>query len=1229
MSSKPVGIETIPEKKRVEIPDIQEKYTEMIEKFRKEFKKSEIFSKVKVPRLKSEDSTFSINSNSFKRKMQPETITAKFLYQLLESIGIDTYDLYNEWNIEFKDVTGKKMHTYVDLVIPKGQGTPKGLLIEIEPIGKNLYYPGSGLWQVQKWFTYDSRLKDQYYGLATNLVDWFFYNPIKNEVHQETPKKALRIIADIYLGERVIIKTQERVEKFYTEFNNTLKNLKDSLNSKEPKILGLSKSIDDSEKEQIIVSFYRTIFSRMIFLRILFDWRLLDFNADEIFKLDESLYKNAFDQLFFRVLNLPQSERPPDIMKIFKDVPYLNGGLFRPSFIETDTRTRNIRLLPQVYKMIWDILSKYSFFDQRDEESLRNENIIDPEVLGNIFEKTVSTRKGTGSYYTRDEITRYVAHNAVTKTLLSKLRKISIIKKLGLSFQTLDFRYLDNGTQIIDGEDVVVKRYLAEQLLKELERIRICDNAVGSGAFLIAVGEKLVSIYKTMYRILNYNLPHYETEDDSTPPLTFSNIYDIKKFILQNNLFGVDIQYEAIELCELRLWLWLVRPPTNLTPSKYKLEPLPNIDYNIRTGNTLIGYTNLISFKTKSVANKTGEKTKKTIPLDEFFYNKLANFQSEIKTYYNLSVTKEEDIKKLKSMKENLYAKLNKKYIEENLPSNQSMDSFIRLKPFHWIIDFYPIMEKGGFDIIIGNPPYVRGENVKHLTDDYQIEFKSLLAKAFGGYKLPSTADLAMYFIIRSLEIIRNSGYHSYIVTDKWLRSSYGELIRKLLAEKTSLLKSLNLAHLPDVFVGITVVTMIYSLRKLPPPSNHRVFYNQPSSFNTMEDNGYYIPQSFLSGKTWNFLPPVTQNIIETVRSVGTPLGDITQDINMGIKTGNNKAFVIPQKTHEEFINKNPLLNAILKPVVGGKDVTRLNVRWRKLWLILFPCGFTNSNKPKETNGKKWFEDSYPEVYNHLIPYLTPESGKKSLADRTDQGDYWWELRPCSFYGEYDKFNIIWQEISQEGRYSWEKSFYGLNSSYIMGNSEKYLLLFLNSQLIDFIFSFISPKLVNPRRRFTKQFVEKIPIRVPSEELIPSLEILTDYLLFCKKNNSINEYKVLEKLQNCIVYEMYFHERFFEDQLFPEDDLVVLKEIIHLFEPIEYEKWSDLKQKEIFSNITDEESNDLHRMTKNNEHIIKEFSQKIQDSKTITTRFSLIEGHEWVKNIIAYPWIQLIEEKKA
>ncbi|MCK4239290.1 MAG: hypothetical protein KAX33_09225, partial [Candidatus Lokiarchaeota archaeon] len=484
------------------------------------------------------------------------------------------------------------------------------LLFEVESLNKKLDKEGDGegIEQAEEWFQICLGLYQKYNAIITNFNEWYIlkYNPDLDAMEpvKKSPGEILEIIRDVAIGKERSYLEEEKgdaVSKyFYSKFSQKLRKL---IDPKDNSILihGLIKpsNISDEEFEQMKISYYRKIFSRMMFIKILLDWKLLEFNPiQEIFdKEPPRNYFNNLKDLFFKVFN-NDGERI-DILEKFKELPYLNGGLFRSS--ETEEKYPNISLNYEAILEIWELLKEYNFTLSDEENNNEENNIINPNILGYIFEKSIGDyRKATGAYYTRSKITNYISRNTLNRFFLDNINK---------KFQTVLPWPLDTFQQL-KMYPIELRTKIYKYFIKLLEKLKICDPAVGSGAFLVSIGELIVRIYNFLINIIGLeSIPYKSTEEIEGDKRRFKDLYELKTFIVQNNLYGVDINPSAVEICELRLWLWIVQPPPNLDTIDIKLEPLPNIEYNIRVGNSLFGYTSGIR-EIESFDKTAGEKVK-------------------------------------------------------------------------------------------------------------------------------------------------------------------------------------------------------------------------------------------------------------------------------------------------------------------------------------------------------------------------------------------------------------------------------------------------------------------------------------------------------------------------------------------------------------------------------------------------------------------------------------------
>lgn len=540
---------------------------------------------------------------------RPESITEVYIKKLLYKIGIEEELIVPQVRLKSVHFGDRVFNRYPDFgILNTGKG--KSLLIEVESLNKKLDKEGDGegIEQAEEWFQICLGLYQKYNAIITNFNEWYIlkYNPDLDAMEpiKKSPGEILEIIRDVAIGKERSYLEEEKGDavskSFYSKFSQKLRKL---IDPKDNSILihGLIKpsNISDEEFEQMKISYYRKIFSRMMFIKILLDWKLLEFNPiQEIFDKEPSRnYFNNLKDLFFKVFN-NDGERI-DILEKFKELPYLNGGLFRSS--ETEEKYPNISLNSEAILEIWELLKEYNFTSSDEENNNEENNTINPNILGYIFEKSIGDyRKATGAYYTRSKITNYISRNTLNRFFLDNINK---------KFQTVLPWPLDTFQQL-KMYPIELRTKIYKYFIKLLEKLKICDPAVGSGAFLVSIGELIVRIYNFLINIIGLeSIPYKSTEEIEGDKRRFKDLYELKTFIVQNNLYGVDINPSAVEICELRLWLWIVQPPPNLDTIDIKLEPLPNIEYNIRVGNSLFGYTSGIR-EIESFDKTAGEKVK-------------------------------------------------------------------------------------------------------------------------------------------------------------------------------------------------------------------------------------------------------------------------------------------------------------------------------------------------------------------------------------------------------------------------------------------------------------------------------------------------------------------------------------------------------------------------------------------------------------------------------------------
>jgi type I restriction-modification system DNA methylase subunit len=346
-------------------------------------------------------------------------------------------------------------------------------------------------------------------------------------------------------------------------------------------------------------------------------------------------------------------------------------------------------------------------------------------------------------------------------------------------------------------------------------------------------------------------------------------------------------------------------------------------------------------------------------------------------------------------------------------------------------------MKDGGFDIIIGNPPYVRQETLGP-------EFKSYAQQHFSTYA--GTADLYIYFIEKAHRLLKPGGYFGMIVSNKWMRSNYGKALRQFLMHNSQLLEIVDFGELPVFETSATFPAIIITRNQ---PSNEQRFLYAPikrldfiSLPEEVREVGTILDGNSLRGENWGLTNDKEQSVLDKMRQVGIPLGDYTNnDVYYGIKTGLDKAFIISRSIRDSLISIDPKSADLIRLYVIGDDVRHYHINFRERYILLIPKGWT-----REMAGNidpwMWFEDNYPAIAKHLGPY------KEDAIKRSDQGDYWWELRACNYYDAFEKPKIVYPEIAMESRFAFDdEKRYCNKTLFIVPQKDLFLLGVLNSKL--------------------------------------------------------------------------------------------------------------------------------------------------------------------------------------
>jgi hypothetical protein len=447
-------------------------------------------------------------------------------------------------------------------------------------------------------------------------------------------------------------------------------------------------------------------------------------------------------------------------------------------------------------------------------------------------------------------------------------------------------------------------------------------------------------------------------------------------------------------------------------------------------------------------------------------------------------------------------------------------DEIYRINAFDWNKEFPEIMAGGGFDAVIGNPPYVRQESLGDLKSYFQRRYQ-----AYHG-----TADLYVYFIEKGVSLLRPGGWFGIIVANKWLRANYGRPLRQWM-KKQGLAEITDFGDLP-VFKKATTYPCILNIQKTAPQD---IFYASQIKDLKFVDLSEYVAQNryqvnikSLDDNGWSLAGERAQALLEKLRRTGVPLGEYVKgEIYRGVLTGLNEAFVINEATRESLVVQDPKSAELIKPFLLGRDIKRYQPPITGRYLILIPKGWTNQKMGDGKNPWEWFRNNYPAIAAHLEPFA------KKAQERYDKGDYWWELRACDYYQKFEGPKIILPDISTKGNFMLDESGkYSVNTTYMISSSDRYLLGILNSLLITFFYRNLLASYKGGYLRFFYQYMVNIPIAINNKNNHAELIVLVERML--ELNKQLSESKIpqerevlqrqIETTDNQIdrlVYELY------------------------------------------------------------------------------------------------------------
>jgi very-short-patch-repair endonuclease/type I restriction-modification system DNA methylase subunit len=556
--------------------------------------------------------------------------------------------------------------------------------------------------------------------------------------------------------------------------------------------------------------------------------------------------------------------------------------------------------------------------------------------------------------------------------------------------------------------------------------------------------------------------------------------YDLKRHAIAESIYGVDIDASAIDIARLRLWLSLIVDEEDYGT----IAALPNLDYKIVQGDSLVGFPE----NWRSTAADKIEELKK-----KFFTETDHDRKAELKTQID------DEIRKRMA---------------------GSKSSFGYQIDFDFRLMFSEVWHhKGGFDVVIGNPPYVQIQNFsgQQVQKDWEAQKYESFAK---------TGDIYCLFYEKGYRLLKDKGALAFITSNKWMRAAYGEKLRRFFLSKVEIEQLIDFGDSP-IFSEATTYTNILLFEK-GKQANSPIAWDLSSAYRKATSLERMLDENPAGAALFNEESFVIASaemaaIKQRIEQVGTPLKEWDIAIYRGILTGFNEAFIIDGQKKDELIAADPKSAEIIKPILRGRDIKRYRVDFADLWLIAtFPALNLNI-------------DDYPAVRDYLKSFgrklhqtgevIGKDENGTLLKSRKKTGNKWFETQDqISYFKEFSKAKIVWLEMSPKPNFAYSiNEDFVLNTSYILtGNNLKWLLAILNSEIMDCYFPMVATDVRGKTRRYIKQYVELLPILPRRESYAGFLEPLVDYAELAKSQDYKLQSAYFEQLIDGLVYELYF-----------------------------------------------------------------------------------------------------------
>lgn len=920
------------------------------------------------------------------------------------------------------------------------------------------------------------------------------------------------------------------------------------------------------------------------FIRTLFD-RHIAINSKT--GKNKNFFDDYLEPLFYSCLNVNRGES--DYFSLFNcRIPYLNGGLFE-AYGEYNWKETSFHIPDEIFSNnvdgILDIFDRYNFTIS-ENEPYETEVAVDPEMLGKVFENLldINDRKSKGAFYTPREIVHYMCKESLEKFLINKIDGISKIDieyliQLGEFTKGYDQHIFEiDYIKSIKEEIEFIPSWGMPKFVREnakliddvLKSCKVADPAIGSGAFPLGMLTEIVKARNTltMYIIIQEGLELSKTDIKKYWELkrrkeNDRSLYNLKLNTIENSLFGVDLEPSAIEIAKLRLWLSIV-----VDTASESIKPLPNLDFNFRCGDSLVeDYYGIKLFDETILNKKLPKKNDDKMKIEFTEEEKLQNIITLHHQFFNPYV---KDKKGLKEQIEDLEWKL----IETNLYKNNEFLKIEEIKKlqgknqkpyFIWKLEFGEVFrDNGGFDIVIGNPPYLRVQGIKEFNPELAETYKEKYKSATGSY------DLYVLFTERALQLVKNNGIVNFIMPHKWTNASFGKGLREVIGLGKYMSKFISFGSY-QVFNASTYTSLIWLEKTENQFMNYYEFNKDitdnkmlESSLNSLIDKSYVKmdnlelkPLEVKKGnkisykdKLWNFMPKDNKKIIDRINNHQRKCESIFTSMFQGIATSKDSVYFLHDckeidnnliegysQELEEIIT---IEKGIVKPLLKGDMVHRYDSLVTDKYII-YP--YNNEN---ELYSEDYLKKNYPLCWNYFKLNETilkdREGGKFNIDD-------WFQFgrKQGMKYANFEK--LMAPDISLGCNFSYDKKGYFYSTTTVYGyvkkdniqESYKFLMSILNSKVLWYYLVNTGAVMANGYFRFKTNYIKPFPIpEINDLERTKPFEILVDYITFLKKEKSkFNNFVVspdylisfYEDILNSMVYELYFDVEMKENDL--------------------------------------------------------------------------------------------------